>query len=194
MNVYDFDKTIYQNDSSADLLLWCMKKKPHLFFSWFPKAVKGSFDHYIRKKDKESMKEKFFSLLASFPQREKLIEEFWDEHEKGIQSFYLKQKREDDLIISASPAFLIEPICRRLHIRCLASPLDLRTLSYQGRNCYGEEKLRRLREYTDERIDRFYSDSLSDTPLAEAAKKAYFVKNGKVRDWPQRRMHEQAQK
>ena len=38
--------------------------------------------------------------------------------------------------------------------------------------------------YPNETIDDFYSDSLSDLPLARMAHKAYLVKNQKVCSWP----------
>ena len=30
MNVYDFDKTIYKNDSTADFFLYCLRKHPRI--------------------------------------------------------------------------------------------------------------------------------------------------------------------
>ena len=34
-------------------------------------------------------------------------------------------------------------------------------------------------------MDEFYSDSLSDTPLARLADKAYLVTDGVLSEWPQ---------
>ena len=45
-----------------------------------------------------------------------------------------------------------------------------------GENCHGAEKVRRLHEaYPDVEIAEFYSDSRSDSPLAELAEHAYLV-------------------
>jgi putative flippase GtrA/SAM-dependent methyltransferase len=55
---------------------------------------------------------------------------------------------------------------------------------YDGKNCYGEEKARRFRaRYGDERIDAFYSDSLSDVPLAGLAEQSFMVKGGRLVPW-----------
>ena len=184
MNVYDFDKTIYVHDSSVDFIKYCLRKKPYLFFPYLIPLTKGLYKRFILHTGKEAMKEEFFSILTHFKDREGLVKEFWDTHESGIKNLYRGLKRADDLIISASPEFLIREIGGRLGVKVIASPLDLDTLKYTGKNCHGEEKVMRYREYTDEKIDAFYSDSLSDSPLAELSEKAYLVKGEKCIPWP----------
>ena len=111
-------------------------------------------------------------------------EEFWDENAEHIKEWYLLQQREDDVVISASPEFLLRPICRRLGIHyLLASVVDKRTGMYYGLNCYGEEKVRRFRQTFDGEIDAFYSDSFSDAPLANLAKRAYLVDGDQILPW-----------
>ena len=68
----------------------------------------------------------------------------------------------------------------------MASPLDLNTLKYEGKNCYGEEKVNVFKKYYDSQIDEFYSDSISDEPLALLAKKAYIVDKNEIKDWPRK--------
>ena len=89
------------------------------------------------------------------------------------------------MIISASPAFLLEPITRELGVALIATPMDSRSGQIRGENCHDEEKVRRFYEkYPDAEIDAFYSDSLSDAPMARLAKTAYLVKRGELLDWP----------
>ncbi len=68
----------------------------------------------------------------------------------------------------------MKPICERLGIKNLmASKVDKHTGLYDGENCWGEEKVKRLYEkFPNAKCEEFYSDSLSDTPLAELADKA----------------------
>jgi phosphoserine phosphatase len=55
-----------------------------------------------------------------------------------------------------------------------------------GLNCHDEEKVRRFRlEVPEGHIENFYSDSLSDTPLAKLADRAWLVKKGKLSPWPE---------
>ena len=59
--------------------------------------------------------------------------------------------------------------------------MDLHTGRIRGENCRGEEKVRRFRrEYGEETVEEFYSDSLSDRPMMDLAERGYLVKNGAV--------------
>lgn len=183
MNVYDFDDTIYRGDSSADFVKWCMKKKPSLYLYHIRTGIVfGAYKAKIT--DKTYFKEKMFGFVRHIPDIDSLVEEFWDEHIKNIKKWYLEHQKEDDVIISASPEFLLAPACRRLGIKHLmASKVDKHTGFYLGVNCFGAKKVQRFNEKFTEEIDEFYSDSLADTPLAKIAKKAYIVKGDDLIPW-----------
>ena len=69
----------------------------------------------------------------------------------------------------------------------IATNIDKHTGKFTGNNCYGEEKVVRFYEkFGNIEPASFYSDSLSDTPMAEISKKSYLIKNDKVLDWPKR--------
>lgn len=183
MNVYDFDNTIYKGDSTADFYLFSLKRHPSII-KFFPSLIKAVVKFYVLKKGtKTEMKEVMYRFLTKInPEFD--IKMFWDTHEKNIKSWYLKQKQNSDIIISASPEFLLKPICERLGINNLtASKVDVYTGKYSGINCHGEEKVRLFFENYGGVIDEFYSDSYSDSPLAEISKKAFMVKGGKIVDW-----------
>ena len=80
---------------------------------------------------------------------------------------------------------MLEPIIKKLGIGTLmASRVDKHTGIYDGVNCHGKEKVRRFYEvFPDGRVDEFYSDSYSDSPLAEIADKAFMVDGEKVTKW-----------
>ncbi len=184
MNVYDFDKTIYDGDSTMDFITWCVKKKPLLI----AKLVSGvpAFGAYLFKQcDKTQFKEKFYSFLSGLSDASLWADAFWELHQENIKDWYLDQQQEDDVIISASPEFLLRPICQRLGIRhLLASRVDKDTGMYLGENCHGEEKVRRFRKaFGDAEIDAFYSDSLSDAPMANLSKTAYLVDGDLLIPW-----------
>ena len=66
----------------------------------------------------------------------------------------------------------------------MASRVDKHTGVYSGINCHGKEKVRRFREkFPQGKIGEFYSDSYSDSPLAEIADKAFMVDGEKVTKW-----------
>lgn len=182
MNVYDFDGTIFDGDSTVKFMIYLYKKR---FSLWYLiKSACYGLGYKLKLVKKEKMKEAFFSFWSKFENIEELVEDYWDQHEKEIKDFYLKQRKADDLIISASPDLIIGPICKRLNVAYMASPNDHQTGKYHGHNCEGEEKVRRFYEvYPNAVIEEFYSDSYHDTPLAKIAKKAYMVKGFKIEEW-----------
>lgn len=188
MNVYDFDKTIYDGDSTVDFYRYCLRRRPDLIFC-MPRQAWGFFQHMIGRIDTTNFKERFFCFLPKFTSLNIVVEEFWDTRQKKIKAWYLAQRRNDDVIISASPAFLLEPICKRLEVAPpIATKMDPATGKIEGTNCKSEEKVKRFFErYPDAEIQKFYSDSLTDGPLAALAKEAFLVQ-GNVR-LPWRDLH-----
>ena len=191
MNVYDFDGTIYAGDSTVDFFLFALKCNPSLL-CYVPRQAWGFLLYGLKRISKTALKEYFFSFLSGI-NAEKLTEDFWDQNHHKIYRWYLEQQKPDDLVISASPEFLLKPICQRLGIHHLiASKVDVQTGKFFGENCRGQEKVQRLEsEYNVIYIDSFYSDSLSDLPLAEIADKAFLVNKGMVREWKGIYDHEQ---
>ncbi len=184
MNVYDFDKTIYDGDSTVDFYLYCLCSQPNLALC-LPRQLIGFIQHAVGRIDTAALKEKFFCFLPKLASPTVRVEEFWKDRQKKIKGWYLEQKRGDDVIISASPEFLLLPICRRLGIAPpIATELDANTGKITGKNCKGEEKVRRFFErYPDAEISEFYSDSLTDAPLAQLAKEAFLVQENVRLPW-----------
>lgn len=185
MNIYDFDNTIYKGDSTADFYIYSLIRHPKILCT-LPRLVKAFTKFYILKKGtKTEFKEKMYSFLK-YCNTEKDVENFWKSHIKNIKSWYIKQQKSDDIIISASPEFLLTTPCKILGINNLiASNVNPITGKYCGENCHGAEKVNRLYNKYPKNIvvDKFYSDSYSDTPLAEIARKSFMVKGDKITDW-----------
>ena len=183
-NVYDFDNTIYRGDSSVDFFRHCAGKFPRIYFCaiasvpWFLLMLLGLAD-------KTRVKQRFYRYLRHVPDVREEVERFWLTHDKNLKDWYFAQKREDDLIISASPEFLLEPLMKRLGLNMLASRVAPDTGVYEGNNCHGEEKVRRMREaYPETQIEKFYSDSMNDLPLARLAREAFMVKGDALSPFP----------
>lgn len=183
MNIYDFDGTLYDGDSTLDFILFSLKKHPALI-RFLPGQGAAFLLYALKCIDKTAMKERFYRMLTGYD-AETLLEEFWDTHEKKIFPWYPGQHEDTDIVISASPEFLLRPICSRLGIsRLIASRVDIRTGKYAGANCRGEEKVRRLQqELGVTHCDKFFSDSLADAPLAAIADCAYRIRRGRICGW-----------
>ena len=185
MNAYDFDGTIYRGDSSVDFYIYCLRRFPWILLL-LPYQILGILTYKCRLCSKETEKSIFFSFLRFVPNVACVVNTFWLKNKKYIATWYLKQQKKDDIIISASPEFILAPLCSILGItHLIASKVDINTGKLTCKNCYGDEKVNRLRKYLkDVHISHFYSDSLSDYPLAQIAAQAFLVQKAThISDW-----------
>lgn len=186
MNVYDFDETIYHGDSTVDFFQYCLLHHPIMAIT-LPNTAFQFVRYFAHLQSKTHCKEQMYKFLRCIGETPNVVEAFWASHIKNIKPWYIeKLHRSDDVVISASPEFLIKPACEKLGIsHVMASRVDPYTGLYRGKNCWGEEKVRRFYEVFGEGtgIDAFYSDSLSDTPLARLANEAWIVRGDDLVAW-----------
>lgn len=189
MNVYDFDRTIYRGDSTVDFWVYCITKKPAVLCA-FPEAAFAGFCFKLGLFSRMQFKESFYRFLKYLPDTEAMVQQFWEKNFRRMEPWYLERRQPEDLVVSASPEFLVSAACMRLGIKCIASNVDPATGKLLGPNCRGEEKVRLFREeYPVGVIESFFSDSLSDAPLAGLSAKAYLVRKGKISPWPEKNVH-----
>ena len=183
MNVYDFDNTIYDGESTVDFFMFCLKKKksliiylPRVFYTAFLYKMRLlSIDKLLNSASK--MTKAFVNSNANF---DELAKEFWDIHEKKLKPIYLTKLNSSDIIITASPKFLIEAIVPKLNIAdAICSEFDTTTGQFEFAN-FGANKVIAFRnKYPNENIVNFYTDSLNDSPLMEIAENSFLVKGNK---------------
>ena len=184
MIVYDFDKTVFRRESSFLFFRYCARKHPRLLghlprIGWFALMAK------LKRCNLTRFKEEFHRYLASLTDTEELLKGFWDRYERCIPAWLPPLLPQGGLVISASPEFLVEGLCRRLGLQVMGTRMDIRTGAITGLNCRGEEKPQRFRkEYPDAKVEAFYSDSLADSPMAALAEKAWLVKGDRLSPWP----------
>lgn len=183
MNVYDFDHTIYDGDCTVDFWIYCVTKYPYVL-KYFPTACIYGIKFKLNVCNREKFKEAFYAYLTEIPDIFNEINCFWNSHLRKIKPFYFKQRRPSDLIISASPDFLIDEACNRLGVHCIASSVDPYTGHLTGPNCRGREKVIRFqRVFPNDFIDEFYSDSQSDIYMAQKAAHAFIIEGAKIKPW-----------
>ncbi len=184
MNVYDFDNTIYDGESCFDLFKFYMKKDPSLL-KLFPTVVKG-FARY--KKGEISIDEMIAKYVPLVEEKlakidyERDTKEFWDKHMHKIKPFYKPIQQEDDLIITASPDFHIEEICKRLGIKNYLTTKVDKEKNKITFACIRHNKIKAFEEiYGNREIENFYTDSPeNDGPMMNLAKHAFVVKGNKI--------------
>lgn len=159
-------------------------KKDVTILRFLPKQIVAMIRYKLKKIPKTQMKIVFYAYMSTIKDMDERVKGFWKTHRHYINDYYLNQKRTDDVIISASPTFMLQPLIDEWGCHLIASIVDPKT-GHSEENCWGPEKVRRFTEhYRLDSIDEFYSDSLSDTPLAIHAKKAFLVSGTTINDWP----------
>ena len=184
MNVFDFDKTILRGDCSALFTRYCFRHYPgvrgHIL-----RALLRAVPMKVGLMSLQAWKEELFGFFSLVPDMESAVENFWADHVSRVYPWYLSVRKRDDVVISASPEFLVAYACGRIGISCaMGSPVDMHTGKFLGPNCNRAEKVRRYKEiFGDRPIEYFYSDSHSDDPLAALAAQAFLIKGGHIRPW-----------
>ena len=180
MNGYDFDDTIFRGNSMRRFSIFCTLRLPYLIL-FAPVLLLAFLLRAVRILNKNRFLHMISLFVALVPNAEKFAAKFWDKNIKRIKPWYLKQRRDDDIIISASPFFLINEACKRLGVGCIATKLSPRNARLTGKHCYGAEKVKMYREqFGDTPLATYYSDSMSDMPLFLFAEKGYFVKGNEI--------------
>lgn len=181
MTGYDFDKTIYNGDSSTDFFIYMIFSRPYLllFFPWFLIVLALYGTKLLSKK---KTKECLFFFVPWYSNIDKIVDKFWARNANKIFDWYASQKKDDDLIVSASLSFIIKPVLQTIGItNFLATNYNVRTGKIIGENCYGKQKVVEFeRVYKGKKITAFYSDSLSDLPMMKVAGKGFLVEGEKV--------------
>lgn len=184
MNVYDFDNTIYRGESGVDLFLGYLKKDPKLLAK-LPLAVSCILKYKAGKISLDDVMDKYAGVVEEFAQSIEDIEsdviDFWDKNSSKIKPFYLRQRRDDDIIISACLDVVLEEICRRMNIKnYVGSTTDLENRKLVD-FCFRENKVKVFKEkFPDAEIENFYTDSLNDQPMIDLARNAYLVKGDRL--------------
>lgn len=182
IDIYDFDGTIVPFDSGSLFWGYCMVHYPWTLIL-LPIQIVATFlavSHII---SFTQYKRVCFLFVPLVP-LDKAVKGFWNKYEKRVFPWFHERSREA-VVISASPDFLLEEICRRIHIKHLICTNHNRKNGVIiGENCRNEEKVRRFTAfYPDAVVHDVYSDSLRhDKPIFSLANDScyHIVKGRKI--------------
>lgn len=182
MNVYDFDNTIYDGDSTKDIIIYGLKKYPKLVFPILRQARKLNKDYKRNLIEFERVKEVMLSFIFKIENYPKFVNEFVESHMNKIKPFYMARKTENDVILSASYELWVSLFAKNLGVRMVIATKTDSDGKIIGRNCKGEEKLLRLSQtIPGVAIATAYSDSESDKPIMDLAAQGYVVEGNKLK-------------
>ena len=185
IDVYDFDGTIYDGDSTFDFVRFCMRRHPIVALS-LPAIAVAAIKMACKKSTLTQFKSVLFGKMAK---RFSLTEEaklFWqDEKTKAkLGAWFYERPRDLPIVIaSASPEFELRYAADILGVKNLiGTRCDDATGELIGKNCKGAEKISRIRAYMGEYTVRamYTDDTKADGPLLEIAEEKYKITHGKL--------------
>ncbi len=181
---FDFDGTVTKKDSLLEFIRY--SKGSFSFYFGFaihaPVLVCYKLQLISNHRAKEIMLRYFFGKMP-VEEFNGLCERFTAEvlpsliREKALKEIgRFKKVGAEVVIVSASPENWLHYWCRNADLKCVATRMDVSneriTGRINGRNCHGEEKVRRIMEEYD--LDSFssvycYGDTPGDKPMLSLA-------------------------
>ena len=184
MKVFDFDNTIYRGESSVDFSFYMIRhnRKILRYIPTILLSLAGYKLVVLKKERLESIINNFFAgVLEGAESPLDFVKPFWDAHIHKLNRKILQLIEPEDVIISASPIFLLDGIREHLNTdRIIGTEVDLAQKKITWFN-FGDNKVKRYRAlYGDRKIDAFYTDSYNDKDLMDIAEKVYIIKKGNI--------------
>lgn len=184
MNIFDFDNTLYDGESTFDFFFFCLRddKKLAIHIPMMLIDLALYKTRLIRVERLYADAEKLCrELMRNEARLDEKVRAFWALNGKKLKSGLCGLIREEDVIVTASPQFLLEGVLDRLNTKNLiASQIDVHSGKVISL-CFRKEKIAQLRSRFSDAVDRFYTDSLNDAPMIECAKEAYLVRGTKLK-------------
>ena len=186
IDVYDFDGTIYDGDSTFDFVLFCLRRHPRVALS-LPAIALAGVKLALKKISLTQFKSALFGQMVRYFSLTDEAKLFWqDEKTKAkLGAWFYDRPRDLPIVIaSASPEFELRHAAKILGVKTLiGTRADVNTGELYGKNCKGAVKLERIREEIGEfTVRAMYTDDVkADAPLLAMAEEKYLVTHGKVK-------------
>ena len=200
--IFDIDYTITKKETLMELFKYVIKNdKKNIRF--LPRAIYCGSMYALKIYDERKVKEKFLKFIDGIKEQDlaKLVKGFYDEklkiivYEDALKMMKkLKNEGYDIYLISASPEFYINEFYNIKEVdKIIGTKFNFKNGIFigqmEGKNCKGEEKVRRLKEVlnnegieVDFKESYMFSDSLSDKPLLDLVGKPYLINYRKNHD------------
>ena len=185
IDVYDFDGTIYDGDSTADFVLFCLRRHPDMLRS-LPRIAGAALRLAAKQINLTQFKSVLFGEMVKRFDIEAEAEAFWNDMKTRIKlgPWFFETPRDLPIVIaSASPEFELRHAAKILGVKTLiGTKCDVKTGQLIGLNCKGAQKIERIREVIGEYEVRamYTDDAKADGPLLAIAQERYIVTRGKV--------------
>ena len=186
IDVYDFDGTIYDGDSTVDFTRFCLRRHPSLLLA-LPRFAWVCLRLAAGRAGLREMKSVLFSEMARRFSLEDEARQFWQQPKTRAKlgAWFETTPRDVPIVIaSASPEFELTHAAKLLGVgHLIGTQCDMKTGELTGKNCKGAQKIARIREALGEfEVRAMYTDDAkADGPLLAIAKERYIVTHGQVK-------------
>ena len=174
IDVYDFDGTIYDGDSTVDFTRFCLRRHPGVL-AGLPKFLGTSLLLAAGRRSLTQFKSVLFGEMARRFNLETEAELFWQAEatRAKLGKWFFDRPRDLPIVIASAAKLLGVPTL-------IGTKCDVKTGALIGKNCKGEEKLRRIEQNIGPfEIRAMYTDDAkADGPLLAAAQEGYIVTHG----------------
>lgn len=182
--LYDFDGTICPGDAGSGFFFYCLLRRPYILV-FLPFMLIGGLCYILGILPKLY---RFCSVYCYLPviNAKKLAKGFAKKKASTVYAYFAQRNRDlPTVVCSASPEFLLRPICDLLEVEYLvATDVDVRTGFIRSGVCKGRNKIEKLSEaFPDCHFREVYSDSLRhDIHILKLGDKAFHIVKGEVRE------------
>lgn len=198
ISVFDFCKTLVNIESADKFCIFALKEEKRFFFlvigllitsrpiriflNIFGIKIKFVLLNLLRGISKEKL-EKIAKKYSKFIEENYLnlnVLHSLAEQQKALKKIF---------VISAGYSIYIKYFLKNFNVTLLSNDFEYDknkfTGKITGKDCYGKEKLKRLKKelnnYKEFKISSSYSDSFSDMPIFDISIKKFLVLNGEIR-------------
>ncbi|MGL5648677.1 MAG: HAD-IB family hydrolase [Clostridium sp.] len=195
LGIFDVDFTITSKETLMQFFRYMIKKdKKNLKF--LPRALGSGILYGLKIFDERRVKESFLKFIDGIEEKDLivLVKGFYKDvlekilYKDAIDMIKkLKSEGYEIYLISASPEFYLNEFYKIKEVdHIIGTRFEFDRGKFkrvmEGRNCKGEEKVRRLKAYLKEnnievdfKNSYMFSDSLSDKPLLDLVGKPYLI-------------------
>ena len=185
LDVYDFDGTIYDGDSTVDFVRFALMRHPGMM-AGLPRVAWAALRLAVKRIGLTQFKSVLFGEMSRRFSLETEAEAFWQSERtrQKLGAWFQQTPRDLPIVIaSASPEFELQHAAKLLGVsRLIGTQCDMQTGELTGKNCKGEQKIARIREvYGEFEVRAMYTDDAkADGPLLAIAREKYIVTHGQV--------------
>lgn len=186
IDVYDFDGTIYDGDSTADFVLFALRRHPEMI-GGLPRVALAALRLAVKNYNLTQFKTALFSEMSKRFSLEEEADAFWKSMKTRAKlgPWFFDTPRDLPIVIaSASPEFELKHAAKILGVdNLIGTQCDMKTGALTGKNCKGAQKIERIREVFGEfEVRAMYTDDAkADGPLLKIAQEKYIVTHGQVK-------------